>query len=161
MPHARDARDAPGWSERSAPLPGAAYPLGAAWDGAGVNFALASENASGVELPVRRAQRQRRDRADRADRADLPGLACLCAGAAARSALSPAQAHESTVGFTLSPPPLWGKRWWTVLDTAAPQREAGDRAFAAGESVAAEGRSLVLLRREDRTGVGHPLTRVA
>jgi glycogen operon protein len=31
-------------------LPGNPYPLGASWDGAGVNFALASENATGVEL---------------------------------------------------------------------------------------------------------------
>jgi len=30
--------------------PGHSYPLGAIWDGAGVNFALFSENASGVEL---------------------------------------------------------------------------------------------------------------
>src|SRR3989338_2589831 len=30
--------------------PGQAYPLGATWDGAGVNFALFSENATGVEL---------------------------------------------------------------------------------------------------------------
>jgi isoamylase len=30
--------------------PGAAYPLGATWDGAGVNFALFSEHATGVEL---------------------------------------------------------------------------------------------------------------
>jgi glycogen operon protein len=30
--------------------PGKPYPLGATWDGAGVNFALFSENASGVEL---------------------------------------------------------------------------------------------------------------
>ncbi|HZO81014.1 MAG TPA: glycogen debranching protein GlgX [Candidatus Binataceae bacterium] len=30
--------------------PGAPYPLGATWDGAGVNFALFSENAVGVEL---------------------------------------------------------------------------------------------------------------
>jgi glycogen operon protein len=30
--------------------PGRAYPLGATWDGAGVNFALFSENATGVEL---------------------------------------------------------------------------------------------------------------
>ena len=30
--------------------PGSPYPLGATWDGAGVNFALFSENASGVEL---------------------------------------------------------------------------------------------------------------
>src|SRR5580700_8529191 len=31
-------------------LPGKPYPLGATWDGGGVNFALASENATGVEL---------------------------------------------------------------------------------------------------------------
>ncbi len=30
--------------------PGAPYPLGATWDGSGVNFALFSENATGVEL---------------------------------------------------------------------------------------------------------------
>jgi len=32
--------------------PGRAYPLGATWDGAGVNFALFSENATGVELCI-------------------------------------------------------------------------------------------------------------
>jgi glycogen operon protein len=31
-------------------LPGSPHPLGATWDGAGVNFALYSENATGVEL---------------------------------------------------------------------------------------------------------------
>src|SRR5580698_276286 len=31
-------------------LPGKPYPLGAKWDGTGVNFALYSENATGVEL---------------------------------------------------------------------------------------------------------------
>src|SRR5215467_6854493 len=30
--------------------PGHPYPLGATWDGAGVNFAMFSENATGVEL---------------------------------------------------------------------------------------------------------------
>jgi len=29
--------------------PGSPYPLGATWDGAGVNFAIFSENATGVE----------------------------------------------------------------------------------------------------------------
>ena len=32
------------------PRPGVPYPLGATYDGAGVNFALFSENATGVEL---------------------------------------------------------------------------------------------------------------
>ena len=31
-------------------LPGSPHPLGATWDGEGVNFALYSENATGVEL---------------------------------------------------------------------------------------------------------------
>src|SRR5947207_13107856 len=46
--------------------PGQPYPLGATWDGAGVNFALFSENASAVELclfdaasPARESQRIR------------------------------------------------------------------------------------------------------
>ena len=30
--------------------PGQPYPLGATWDGAGVNFAIFSESATGVEL---------------------------------------------------------------------------------------------------------------
>jgi isoamylase len=30
--------------------PGAPYPLGATWDGIGVNFALFSEHATGVDL---------------------------------------------------------------------------------------------------------------
>ena len=37
-------------SRRAAVLPGRPYPLGATWDGAGVNFALFSENAEKVEL---------------------------------------------------------------------------------------------------------------
>jgi len=40
--------------ERSGKLPrtrpGAPYPLGATWDGAGVNFALFSEHATAVDL---------------------------------------------------------------------------------------------------------------
>jgi isoamylase len=37
-------------SSRSPLWPGQPYPLGATWDGAGVNFALFSEHATGVEL---------------------------------------------------------------------------------------------------------------
>ena len=33
-------------------LPGEAFPLGATWDGKGVNFAIFSENATGVELQL-------------------------------------------------------------------------------------------------------------
>src|ERR1700742_121468 len=38
-----------GWMERRS-LPGKPFPLGATWDGTGVNFALYSENATKVEL---------------------------------------------------------------------------------------------------------------
>jgi len=36
--------------KRAAVLPGRPYPLGATWDGAGVNFAIFSEHAEKVEL---------------------------------------------------------------------------------------------------------------
>ncbi|MBN2357988.1 MAG: glycogen debranching enzyme GlgX, partial [Deltaproteobacteria bacterium] len=35
---------------RAAVLPGSPYPLGATWDGGGVNFALYSEHATAVDL---------------------------------------------------------------------------------------------------------------
>ncbi|MBV8283094.1 MAG: hypothetical protein JO175_00510, partial [Candidatus Eremiobacteraeota bacterium] len=38
--------------KRAAVLPGRPYPLGATWNGAGVNFALFSENAERVELSL-------------------------------------------------------------------------------------------------------------
>jgi isoamylase len=41
--------------------PGQSYPLGATWDGAGVNFALFSENATGVELCLFDAAEQSRE----------------------------------------------------------------------------------------------------
>lgn len=41
----------PSAAQRSIPIwPGRSYPLGAIWDGAGVNFALFSQNASSVDL---------------------------------------------------------------------------------------------------------------
>jgi glycogen operon protein len=38
------------YQERAAVLPGTPYPLGATWDGRGVNVALFSEHATSVEL---------------------------------------------------------------------------------------------------------------
>src|SRR5436190_16262197 len=38
------------WSDPVRTRPGRPYPLGATWDGSGVNFALFSENATAVEL---------------------------------------------------------------------------------------------------------------
>src|SRR5919108_153691 len=53
--------------------PGEPYPLGANWDGEGVNFALFSENASGVELCLYEGPSgdQERARIDLAERTDL------------------------------------------------------------------------------------------
>ncbi|MGZ8457524.1 MAG: glycogen debranching protein GlgX, partial [Gemmatirosa sp.] len=62
--------------------PGQPYPLGATWDGAGVNFALFSENATGVELclfdhPNDAAERVRipmRERSDQVWHCYLPDV---------------------------------------------------------------------------------------
>jgi glycogen operon protein len=60
------------------PWRGAPYPLGASWDGQGVNFALFSENATGVELCLFDEGGERRlqmaDRTDQVWHAYLPGL---------------------------------------------------------------------------------------
>ena len=62
------------------------YPLGATWDGTGVNFALFSENATGVELCLF-DERERRDGVgeDPLTRAHGPGVALLPARCAARA----------------------------------------------------------------------------
>ena len=53
--------------------PGQPYPLGATWDGSGVNFALFSENATAVELCLF-------DKADDANERSIPATsrAALC-----------------------------------------------------------------------------------
>jgi glycogen operon protein len=60
--------------------PGQPYPLGATWDGSGVNFALFSENATGVELclfdgpgdGIERQKIQLRERTDQVWHCYLP-----------------------------------------------------------------------------------------
>ena len=65
-------------------LPGSPYPLGATWDGLGINFAVFSANAAAHRaLPVR-SGRPARDRALRAARMHRRGLARLPARRAAR-----------------------------------------------------------------------------
>jgi isoamylase len=49
-------------------LPGLSYPLGATWDGQGVNFALYSENATRVELALLSEDGQREERLRLAER---------------------------------------------------------------------------------------------
>ena len=68
--------------------PGQPYPLGATWDGRGVNFALFSEHATrGRAVPVRSRRCARGVAPRRAARAHRSGLARLPAGRAARTAL--------------------------------------------------------------------------
>src|SRR5512136_1631253 len=51
-PVPQSSNDKPGAAgQRGTPIwPGSSYPLGATWDGAGVNFALFSQNATAVDL---------------------------------------------------------------------------------------------------------------
>ena len=56
------------------PLPGKPYPLGATWDGIGVNFSLYSENATHVELCLYDS-RTRRERARVAQMTPVPSQA--------------------------------------------------------------------------------------
>ena len=68
--------------------PGRPYPLGATWDGAGVNFALFSENADRSSSACStRLGDDTETRAHRACRADRPGLARLPARCPARPTL--------------------------------------------------------------------------
>ena len=67
--------------------PGKPYPLGATWDGAGVNFSLFSENATKVELCLVRCRASAAETRIRMTRADASGLACLSARSAAGTAL--------------------------------------------------------------------------
>src|SRR5919201_5255288 len=48
------------WSVPVRRRPGRPYPLGATWDGAGVNFALFSENSTAVELCIFDGDRETR-----------------------------------------------------------------------------------------------------
>ena len=68
--------------------PGTPYPLGATWDGSGVNFAIFSQRATKVELCLFDSPESRHESLrTAAARADRPGLARLPAGRAPRAAL--------------------------------------------------------------------------
>jgi glycogen operon protein len=55
-------------------------------------------------------------------------------------------AHFASLDFTL-PGPSYGERWEIVLDTAAPMLGEDDRMVKNGDSINAEGRSILVLRR--------------
>ena len=68
--------------------PGTPYPLGATWDGEGVNFAIFSENATAVELCLFDGPDSDRDSARiRVEEQTGSGLARVPAGGTARTAL--------------------------------------------------------------------------
>jgi glycogen operon protein len=55
-------------------------------------------------------------------------------------------AHHEPLGWKL-PEELWGREWEVVLDTARPCETDGERHCRAGQTLAMEPRSLVVLRR--------------
>jgi isoamylase len=56
-------------------------------------------------------------------------------------------AHGEPVRFRLPARPEWGEAWTKVLDTREPLPQEGDELYHAGEEVALEGRSLMVLCR--------------
>jgi len=83
--------------------PGAPYPLGATWDGAGVNFALFSEHATAVDLCLfdasepgpERARIRLRERTDQVWHVYLPGApAGLLYGYRVHGPYAPADGHR-------------------------------------------------------------------
>ena len=69
--------------------PGKPYPLGATWDGQGVNFALFSENAEPSSCAFSRTEGEVRRPADPPHRADRPGVALLPPSCSTRPVFTP------------------------------------------------------------------------
>lgn len=113
--------------------PGRSYPLGATWDGAGVNFALFSEHATAVDLCLFAADAQRETaRVPVRERTDQVWHVYL-------------NAHPGVVRFVV-PDAHPGVRWEALADTAREHDPAKRRILDVGESLELTGRSLVLLR---------------
>jgi pullulanase/glycogen debranching enzyme len=134
--------------------PGRPYPLGATWDGAGVNFALFSEHAEGVELclcpdgtEMTEAQWQEGDR---------HALGFRLCGQAMEDVDDRGQpitddtllvlmnAQSSSVPFVL-PSAEPGVAWERLLDTARDDGP-GEGILKAHDTLPLAGRSLVFLR---------------
>ncbi len=133
--------------------PGRPYPLGATWDGAGVNFALFSEHATGGRaLPLRRAPIRRKEiRADPA-RASAPIRSGTCYLPGGR-----ARARSTATGCTGRTSRRQGHRFNPAKAAARSLRE-GDRGHARLER-----RLLRLPGRRPRGGrdAGRPRQRAA
>ena len=102
--------------------PGTPYPLGATWDGEGMNFALFSEHATGVELCLFDAPDDGEpSRVDRPARAHGPDLARVPAGRAAGAAVRlprprPVRARARATASTAT----------SCSSTRTPRRSRGD-----------------------------------
>lgn len=97
--------------------PGNSYPLGATWDGKGVNFALFSEHATKVELCLFEALDVDKETAggDLIGDVDEHGEPIV-----GDTVLLLLNAHHEAIPFTL-PVAREGQAWERCLDTADPQ----------------------------------------
>jgi hypothetical protein len=117
------------------PWPGRPDPLGATWDGTGVNFALFSEHATAVEVCLFDASGTREQRMPLRERTDLvwhgyvPGL----------------NADAKPVRFVL-PDAHPGDAWERLIDTAVAPPPATPLRMAMAARPLLEGQSLQLLR---------------
>ena len=96
----RHPSSTPRWLAVRKVWPGRPYPLGATWDGKGVNFALFSAHAEKVELCLFDRSGQARGGAHRAARIHRRGLARLSAGGAPGPALRLPRARPLRAGRT-------------------------------------------------------------
>ena len=85
-------------------LPGSPHPLGATWDGEGVNFALYSENATGVELCLFDEDGQEtRLHAPAQDRLRLARLRARISGRASATATASTARTSRSAGLRFNP----------------------------------------------------------
>ena len=111
--------------------PGHPYPLGATWDGAGVNFAIYAENATKVELCLfDSADSEKESHRITAQGIHRQGLACLPARRACRPALrlSVPRAVRSVEGASLQ---SQQGRARSLCQADRPRRRAGPTSFLA------------------------------
>jgi len=140
--------------------PGVPNPLGATWDGEGVNFALFAENAAGVELPLfdkRMGETQSAtikitERAHQMYHAYLPGIRSgLLYRYRVHRPCDPESghryvlfnAHHEHLDYTL-PAAKYGRQWINHPDAFTGTFEPQD-IFKPGDVIKVEGRSIILL----------------
>ncbi|HEX3867820.1 MAG TPA: hypothetical protein VHV78_13755, partial [Gemmatimonadaceae bacterium] len=135
--------------------PGLPYPLGASWDGLGVNFAVFSANASAVELCIFDAPRRREiaklflpENTDEVWHGYLPGAAPgLTYGYRAHGPYEPANGHRFNANKLLLDPyakALSGRiRWSDTLFGYRTQSHNADLSFDRRDSASAMVKGVV------------------